>query len=239
MSTDPNIFKIIHTHEFTATPSIITLRNEPYIVEKYFACSKDEYEIYKHLNNENENVLKCFEYHNHVLFLERIGNGINLSQVDCVLDFKEAIELIGQVVDGLSFIHSKNIIHHDFAPANILVELSDHKIKRLVISDFGVSEFLTDVNPENRVRGRNDCAPEQHTNDDITLAFDIYGLANIICRILWLHVKHFKGYDGCYTTNTKLALVYDLVTLCREKNPKNRPTIQQINEFFEKMKSLL
>lgn len=54
------------------------------------------------------------------------------------MGFQEFLELIQQVVDGLSYIHSKKLIHWDFKGDNCLVT-KDGKVK---ISDFGSANFV-------------------------------------------------------------------------------------------------
>ena len=56
---------------------------------------------------------------------------------DGALDENRALEYIYQAADALSYVHSNNIMHLDFKPANILVRKSDDKA---ILIDFGTSK---------------------------------------------------------------------------------------------------
>ena len=53
------------------------------------------------------------------------------------LDEDRALEYIHQAADALSYVHSNNIMHLDFKPANILVRKSDDKA---ILIDFGTAK---------------------------------------------------------------------------------------------------
>jgi serine/threonine protein kinase len=61
-----------------------------------------------------------------------------LLQVKKRLDLGEAIAIITQVAEGLSYAHAHNVIHRDIKPANILLD-KDNKVK---ISDFGIAKVF-------------------------------------------------------------------------------------------------
>ncbi|KDN38568.1 kinase-like protein [Tilletiaria anomala UBC 951] len=57
----------------------------------------------------------------------------------------ETISLIHDIASGLSFLHSRGILHLDLKPANALLHWDeDALIPRVLISDFGSSAFLKD-----------------------------------------------------------------------------------------------
>lgn len=56
---------------------------------------------------------------------------------DGALDENRALEYIHQAADALSYVHSNNIMHLDFKPANILIRKSDDKA---ILIDFGTSK---------------------------------------------------------------------------------------------------
>ena len=47
----------------------------------------------------------------------------------------DALRLIAQLINGLSFLHEKEVIHRDIKPSNIFLGENE----RLVIGDFGIS----------------------------------------------------------------------------------------------------
>jgi serine/threonine protein kinase len=96
-----------------------------------------------------------------------------------------AIELCGQIADGISYLHSQRIIHLDLKPENILVSPDD----TIKIIDFGVSNYLD----QNDTLG-NDftgpkgtpyyIAPEQLCGVRDCLQSDIYSLGVILFEML-------------------------------------------------------
>ncbi len=57
----------------------------------------------------------------------------------------KALYYIRQVIDALSFVHSKNMLHLDIKPANIMINEDD----RAVLIDFGISKQYDEENGEN------------------------------------------------------------------------------------------
>lgn len=63
-------------------------------------------------------------------------------------NFNDAIDMIGQLITGVAFMHDRLITHRDIKPANILVSLDRVTMKpHLKICDFGFSQFLVNSAP--------------------------------------------------------------------------------------------
>ena len=56
----------------------------------------------------------------------------------------DKVELLRQVMSGLSFLHEKGLIHRDLKPQNILLQLNRDDL-RVLISDFGLSRKLVEM----------------------------------------------------------------------------------------------
>lgn len=55
----------------------------------------------------------------------------------CGFDYSEKLELMEQVVNGIEYLHKKNIIHRDIKPSNLMID-SEGTVK---IIDFGISKL--------------------------------------------------------------------------------------------------
>ena len=52
--------------------------------------------------------------------------------------------MVSQILEGLSYLHSQNIVHRDLKCANILI-MSDGTLK---ITDFGTAKHIKSTDPE-------------------------------------------------------------------------------------------
>ncbi|CAB4380389.1 unnamed protein product [Rhizophagus irregularis] len=110
-----------------------------------------------------------------------------------------------QIADGLNYLHNEGILHRDLHSKNILIH--EHNAK---ITDFGISKIQNDQN-STVYTGNFD------SNNDIALAFDI----NEGVREATIPDTP-KEYEELYKT-------------CWDKDPKQRPTINEVLNKFEKM----
>jgi len=105
------------------------------------------------INNEIA-VLRCLQHPNIVQLLEIYDNKSHLHLVmqlvsggelfDRIVEKgsyteKDASHLIRQILDAVSYLHSKGIVHRDLKPENLLYHSSDENSK-IMISDFGLSK---------------------------------------------------------------------------------------------------
>ena len=54
----------------------------------------------------------------------------------------EAVDIIAQAADGLSYAHTQGVVHRDVKPANIMVQ-PDGRVK---VADFGIAKAIQDTN---------------------------------------------------------------------------------------------
>ncbi len=99
------------------------------------------------------------------------------------LDTQEAIAYAIEVARGLSVAHSRNMVHRDIKPQNVLIDEEG----RAKLTDFGISRQLEQegVTATGRVLGTTDyVAPEQAMGKDIDIRSDIYSLGVVLYEML-------------------------------------------------------
>ena len=129
--------------------------------------------------------LKCFEYYGegYALVMPHYSCGdLYAVEANTKFSLEQKREVTSQLLDGLQYLHKRNLIHRDLKPSNVLVRAADPV--SVVIIDFGqvsVSHPITYVGtmgyraPEIKFTGKNH---KQYTN-----AVDIFSLGMLI---LWL-----------------------------------------------------
>ena len=147
------------------------------------------------LKNE-ENILKNIEslnispklieanYQNNYLIMNYI-NGCELNKYP-YSSFNNKIEIFLKVIEAVKKLHSKNIIHCDLKPSNILIDENDE----IKIIDYDISKFKLEKN--NQYISIHYCSLEQINNQEITELTDIYSLG-IIFYVLILGKFPFDG----------------------------------------------
>ena len=136
---------------------------------------------------DHQNVVHVFDFgeQNGQLFIAMTYvKGISLADIldkQSKLPF-EAIEIIiKQIARGLLYAHSKNIIHRDVKPSNIMITHDN----RVYIMDFGIS-YIQEMEKEHLTKtgmtmGTPEyMSPEQCHGDEVTIQSDIYSMGVIL-----------------------------------------------------------
>ncbi len=151
------------------------------------------------------------------------------------LTIAEVIDIIKQIVSGINHAHSKNIIHRDIKPHNILIQ-KDGTVK---ITDFGIAVTLnsTLLTQTNSILGSvHYLPPEQISGDVANVRSDIYSLGILMYELLTGELP----YNGDSAVTIALMHVRDkfpsprkldasipqsvenIIIRATAKNPKNR-----------------
>lgn len=121
-----------------------------------------------------------------------------------------AKELLHQIADGVSHLHSLDIRHCNLKPSNILISLPDtHGKRKVVISDFGSSGSDTASSPDTSLWR----APELLSPDSQRLvgpSTDIFSMGCIFYFILTCGNHPFRADEGQADTLTEANRKSDL-----------------------------
>eukprot|EP01129_Flabellula_baltica_P009420 TRINITY_DN3845_c0_g1_i1.p1 TRINITY_DN3845_c0_g1~~TRINITY_DN3845_c0_g1_i1.p1 ORF type:complete len:998 (+),score=177.58 TRINITY_DN3845_c0_g1_i1:1-2994(+) len=159
--------------------------------------------------------------------------------------------LISDIVQGMSHLHSRLILHRDLNSKNIL--LDDNFSAK--IADFGLSKIIEkSVDYESSTHGALAwMAPEVLSNSKYTKAADIYSFGILTWEIvtfqkpetpegmkLWQFAKHIA--EGQYIfpipDDTPLPFV-ELLNACLSFTPEERPTFMEISDMLPHIKESL
>lgn len=97
------------------------------------------------------------------------------------LSVSEAVRLAVEIANGLSFAHSRGIIHADLKPANVLLDEDGHA----KIADFGIARAPQEDAPTPQLFATAMyVAPERVEGKAVSGASDIYGLGLVLYEML-------------------------------------------------------
>lgn len=160
----------------------------------------------------------------------------------------QSLQIFIQIIDGVSFIHSKGFIHRDLKPANILL-MKDMTVK---IGDFGLVTQVTREDESHQqqrtlsVGTHSYMAPEQKGNH-YESEVDIFALGLIWFELCW-KFGTFQERDKTWKTIRDGDLPTEFVTeypaeTCEIKkmlsqDPKKRPNTGDLKLYFKNMSSV-
>ncbi|XP_051972095.1 death-associated protein kinase 1-like isoform X3 [Xyrauchen texanus] len=210
--------------------------------------SKDDIErevsILKEIQHPNVITLHdVFENKNEViLILELVAGGelFDFLAEKESLSEEEATEFLKQILDGVSYLHSKQIAHFDLKPENIMLLNRSVPHPRIKLIDFGLAHKIDFSNDFKNIFGTPEfVAPEVVNYEPLGLEADMWSIG-VITYILLSGASPFLGenkqetlanvsavdyeFDEEYFSNTS-ALAKDFIARLLIKDPKKRMTI--------------
>nr|XP_020480460.1 death-associated protein kinase 2-like isoform X2 [Monopterus albus] len=193
---------------------------------------EQEVEILQAVQHPNIVILKdVFESRAEVVLILELVSGGELfdfiAQKDNLLE-SEAIEFMKQILQGLSFMHSKNIAHFDLKPENVMLSdnVSPHPNIKLI--DFGLAHLFHQ-------------APEVINNEPLSTAADMWSIG-VNTYILLSGLSPFQGDTNEDTLKNVIAMNYefhaqyfsttssmakDFIQKLLVKNPNERMTAEE------------
>ncbi len=116
--------------------------------------------------------------------------------------FNNKIEIFLKVIEAVKKLYSKNIIHCDLKPSNILIDEKDE----IKIIDYDISRYNLEKN--NQYISIHYCSLEQINNQEITKLTDIYSLG-VIFYVLIFGKYPFDGTKEEIISQKRKALFKD------------------------------
>lgn len=157
---------------------IININEESF--DKILNNLKSEFQLLKQLDHPN--IIKVYNLNhnpseNLTYILMEYLEGSNLLESLKVSDEKTFIEYAYQILCGLHYLHSNNIIHFDIKPENIIITAKNKK-PVLKILDFGMSELKLEKSNNHKIKGTiNYIAPEFFIDsNNLNSKADLYSL---------------------------------------------------------------
>ena len=157
----------------------------------------------------------------------------------------EVLRIARQVASGLSYAHSKGVVHRDLKPGNLMLaddsqdeELTDSSLVK--ITDFGVSRVIAESTL--RQTGKRSgtlpyMSPEQFLGEPCTVRSDIYSFACALYELLNGKPPFYTGDIGYQILNKAPAPLVDVPGHVRgavvrglSKDPRNR--FDSVDEFL-------
>lgn len=201
-------------------------------------------EVTIHFSLKHESILEMFTFfednENIYLVLELAHYGaLHHYFVDKqkALDEFEAAGIFEQVVSGLHYLHSRNIMHRDLSMSNLLLTTSDNGGMQVKIADFGLA---TQLNRNSQSKHTTLCgtpnfiSPEVASRSSHGLPTDVWGLGCLLYTLLVGHPP-FDTFGvkstltqvvmGNYTIPNHIsASAHDLIQrmLCKDPNKRIR-----------------
>lgn len=151
------------------------------------------------------------------------------------IPYKKVIDIMSQILSGISYAHSNGVIHRDIKPHNILIDY-DGTVK---ITDFGIAVALSQnsITQTNSLLGSVQyISPEQARGNLVTKQSDIYSLGIVLYEMLTstvpfegesavsIALKHFQSpIPALRDFDTRIPQPLENVVLkATAKEPKHR-----------------
>ncbi|KAM5189873.1 serine/threonine-protein kinase 17A [Callospermophilus lateralis] len=131
-----------------------------------------------------------------ILVLEYAAGGEIFNQ--CVADREEAFKekdvqrLMRQILEGVHFLHTHDVVHLDLKPQNILLT-SDSPLGDVKIVDFGLSRIMKNSEELREIMGTPEyVAPEILSYDPISMATDMWSIG-VLTYVMLTGISPFLG----------------------------------------------
>lgn len=168
----------------------IKVLNSSHILNKTDVIERFRNEAQNHAQLLHQNIVTVYgflEFSNQFAIVMEYVEGESLEKVimrNERLHIYDVVYIVHQLLEGISYAHSRGYIHRDIKPSNIIVN-SDGVVK---IMDFGISKSLYEESPLTQTGRRVGTiyymSPEQIKGDAVTPLTDIYSIGCTIYEMI-------------------------------------------------------
>ena len=210
-------------------------------IEKIYTGFKDYFPFVKS---------KCFFFVLEYIEGENLQNLLNKYQSkNKYIEQDLIIRIFQDILNGLSYLHSKNILHRDISPDNFMIEKKNNNIK---ITDFGLSAYYQDnFSQLKSVVGRKSyVCPEiykafvnKQTHTNYNSKCDIFSLGVTMFNLMTFSFPMVLNYRNLKSGDYKKEIdstkynpkLIQIIMKMLEENPDNRPTCEQMKYELNKI----
>ena len=156
------------------------------------------------------------------LVAERMAGSLNRLIRQSILTVKQKRRICTDIISALTYLHSRNIIHRDVKPANVLISCDGTTAK---IADFGLAKIIeSHMSLQRRYHLlQTICGTEHHMAPEIMTGqynekVDVYALGILM--------KDLFGVDQL--NNDEINIIDN----CIQTSPNQRPTMNQLEQLL-------
>lgn len=222
---------------------ILASLSHPHIIRYFYSWVSsipcDEYELEEEEEEEETNLIPhSGNYYFFNIQMEYCPYDLrNFLQNRKALDFNVCFDIVGQVTDGLQFLHSHSVVHRDVKPDNILIySLQPLQIR---ITDFGLARKVAFREDRDASCYAGTClyaAPEQLHNKVFSFASDVYSLGVIAYEIQFLFSTDMERVLCIEKLkkerHAQCPYFIDLILPMTDPDDQKRPSIGSIKKNF-------
>lgn len=251
------VYKGSHlTLERTVAIKVINpnLLSNPALINRFYKEAKI-HALLQHINIVT--VYDFFDYKDNCFLVMEYINGDSIENIikeKGAFDIVTALSIFKQMLTGLSYAHSKGVIHKDIKASNFLLTPSVVKI-----TDFGISQLVTDSSATSTLYGTPKyMSPEQVLGKKLDYRSDVYSLSVTFYEMITGNPPFVSGLESDYEIKKghveikpPKPSIYndsipedleDIILKGLSKNPKMRHQsadeyLRDIDKFIENNKS--